>query len=51
MEVGTGSVVGANKLMDHAKPNHPERILSVGMSTGWEETGRYEISNVEGQLF
>ena len=48
LEVGTGSTVGKNFLMEHAKPNHPETIKSIAVSTGWEATGRWEISNVQG---
>lgn len=48
VQVGLGHVVGVEMIMEHSKPNHPELIASVGISTGWEETGRWEISNVEG---
>ena len=50
MQVGSGSMVGVNMIMEHAKENHPSRIASIGISTGWEVTGRWEISNVEGIL-
>jgi hypothetical protein len=48
VEVGSGSVVGVDLVMEHAKENHPNQIRSIGISTGWEETGRWEISNIEG---
>ena len=41
-------MVGVDQIMQHAKPNHPEHIASIGISTGWDETGRWEISNIEG---
>lgn len=34
--------------MEHAKADHPEHIKSIGISTGWEVTGRWEISNIDG---
>jgi len=37
-------------IMEHAKVNHPSRIASIGISTGWEVTGRWEISNVGGMF-
>jgi len=48
VQVGTGSVVSVSMIMEHSKLNHPEYIQSVGISTGWGETGRWEIANVEG---
>jgi len=50
LQVGTGSILGKNKIMEHAKPNHPERILSAGLSSGWDAVGRWQISNIEGIL-
>jgi hypothetical protein len=47
--VGLGSVVGRLQFMEYGKSNHPEIIRSVGLSTGWDAVGRWQISNVEGQ--
>jgi hypothetical protein len=51
VQVGTGSAVGSSMLMEYSKANHPAQIASVGISTGWEVTGRWEISYLEGKKF
>lgn len=48
LQVGIGAAVGRRLLMEYSKPGHPEIIRSVGMSTGWEETGRWQVSSIEG---
>jgi len=50
VQVGEGSLVGQNLIMEHTKENPPEAIASIGISTGWLERGRWEISNVDGKL-
>jgi hypothetical protein len=50
VQVGEGSTVGSNLVMEHAKSDHPELIASIGISTGWLEVGRWEITNIEGWL-
>lgn len=50
VQVGEGSLVGERLIMEHAKENRPEVIASIGISTGWAERGRWEISNVDGKL-
>jgi len=50
VQVGFGAVVDRFLLMEHAKQNHPEVIHSIGLSTGWEEVGRWQVSNVEGNF-
>jgi hypothetical protein len=47
--VGSGSVVGRDLIMEHSKTDHPQQILSIGISTGWNSVGIWKISVVEGR--
>jgi hypothetical protein len=49
LQVGTGSLVGSNMIMEHSKADHPSYIASVSISTGWSSAGRWEIGYAEGE--
>lgn len=37
--------------MEHTKPDHPEIIRSIGLSTGWDQGAEWEIATYEGQKY
>ena len=50
VKVGRGHIPGRYFLMGHKKNiDHPQKILSVGLSTGWGAAAEWEMSNTEGR--
>ena len=48
VEVGEGTVVGARVFMKLTDTN-PKPVVAVALSTGWESSGEWRISSVEGE--
>jgi len=48
LQVGEGTVIGEGLLMQHTKDDHPQDIISIGLTTGWESIGDWEIVTYEG---
>ena len=48
VQVGYGSVVGQGEIMEHTRTTgHPD-IQEMGLSTGWNSTGVFQLYNIEG---